>query len=125
MFSLFDVWPETVTVTVAVPGLSGNGPLEGGSWKLIEPSLQLVIVSLAKGLDLDDVDLIDGDTDEIDGGGPTVPLMFSVCGAEVCPATVTVTVALPGSSGNGPLVGGSWNVIEPSLQLVMVSLAPS
>ena len=44
---------------------------------------------------------------------------------DVCPATVTVTVALPGCNGNEPLLGGSWNVTEVSLQLVMVSVAPS
>ena len=64
-------------------------------------------------------------TDEIDGGGPVVPVIVSVCAGEVCPATLTVTVALPGVSGNGPLSGGSWKVMEVSLQLVMVSLAPS
>ncbi len=48
-----------------------------------------------------------------------------VCGFEVCPPTVTVTVADPGCSGNEPLPGGSWNVIDVSLQLVIVSFAPS
>ena len=38
---------------------------------------------------------------------------------------MTVTVAVPGVSGNDPLSGGSWNVIEPSLQLLIVSFAPS
>ena len=48
-----------------------------------------------------------------------------VSGLDPCPDTVTVTVAIPGVSGNEPLSGGSWNEIELSLQLVMVSLAPS
>lgn len=47
MLSLFELWPATVTVTVAVPGLSGNGPVDGGSWNTIEVSLQLMIVSFA------------------------------------------------------------------------------
>ena len=65
----------------------------------------------------------------IDGGGPTVPAMFSVAAAEVSApvgaATVTVIVADPGVSGYGPLSGGRSNVIESALQLVIVSLAPS
>ena len=38
---------------------------------------------------------------------------------------MTVTVAVPGVSGNGGLSGGSWNVIDESPQLVIVSVAPS
>jgi len=41
-----------------------------------------------------------GCTEVIVGVGATVPGMASVWGADVCPATVTVTVAVPGASGN-------------------------
>jgi hypothetical protein len=47
MVSVFEALLPTVTVTVAEPGVSGNGGLSGGSWNVIEVSLQLVIVSLA------------------------------------------------------------------------------
>jgi hypothetical protein len=45
--SVLDVWPPAVTVIVAVPGWSGNGPVDGGRVNVIEVSLQLVMVSLA------------------------------------------------------------------------------
>ena len=45
--SVLDVWPSTLTVIVALPGSSGNDPVEGGRVTVIEVSLQLVIVSLA------------------------------------------------------------------------------
>jgi hypothetical protein len=51
--------------------------------------------------------------------------MVIVCGAEVWPCTVTVIVAVPGCSGNDPLLGGSVTAIDVSLQLVIVSVAPS
>ena len=44
---------------------------------------------------------------------------------DACPATVTVTVAVPGCNGKEPLSGGRANVIDPSLQSGIVSLAPS
>ena len=44
---------------------------------------------------------------------------------DVCPDAVTVMVAVPGAIGNEPVEGGNSNVIEVSLQLVMVSFAPS
>ena len=69
--------------------------------------------------------VLDGDTDEIDGVGATVPAMLSVAAGDVCPATVTVIVACPGSSGKTWVSVGRSNVIESSLQFVIVSLAPS
>ena len=70
------------------------------------------------------------DTEVIDGAGAAVPAMFSVTAAEVSvpvgATTVTVIVAgCPGRSGNGPLSGGRPNVIDVSLQLVIVTFAPS
>jgi hypothetical protein len=44
---------------------------------------------------------------------------------DVWPPAVTVIVAVPGAIGNGPVAGGKANVIEVSLQFVMVSFAPS
>ena len=49
--------------------------------------------------------------------------MFSLF--EVCPEVVTEIVALPGAIGNDPVAGGRSNVIEVSLQLTIVTLAPS
>src|SRR5260370_19176106 len=69
--------------------------------------------------------VVEGDTEEMTGVGATVPLTVMVCAADVWPSTVTVMVAVPGSSGNGPVDGGRLKVTEVSLQLVMVSLAPS
>ena len=69
--------------------------------------------------------VLEGDTAVIEGAGATVPAMFSVWAAEVPPATVTVIVAWPGTSGYGPLFGGRSNVIESALQFVIVSFAPS
>lgn len=45
--SLLEVWPDAVTVIEAVPGLIGNDPVAGGRSKVIDVSLQLVIVTLA------------------------------------------------------------------------------
>jgi hypothetical protein len=47
ILALLDVWPEAVTEIVACPGEAGNEPVAGGSWKVIDVSLQLVMVSLA------------------------------------------------------------------------------
>jgi hypothetical protein len=69
--------------------------------------------------------VVDGDTAEMTGVGATVPVTVMVCAGDVWPATLTVMVADPGSSGNGPVDGGNVNVIEVSLQLVIVSFAPS
>ena len=69
--------------------------------------------------------VLEGEADVIAGAGPTVPAMFSVWAGDVWPATVTVIVAWPGTSGNEPLSGGRSNVIEPALQLVIVNLTPS
>ena len=45
--SLLEVWPDAVTVIEAAPGLIGNDPLAGGRSKVIDVSLQLVIVTFA------------------------------------------------------------------------------
>lgn len=59
------------------------------------------------------------------GAGLSVQVIVTVSLFDVCPLTVTVTVAVPDAIGNDPLLGGRSNVIEPSLQLVIVSFAPS
>jgi hypothetical protein len=46
-----DVWPLTVTVIVAGPGWSGNGPESGGRVKVIEVSLQGRRLGFTAGLD--------------------------------------------------------------------------
>jgi hypothetical protein len=45
--SALDVPPDTVTVTVALPGWSGHGGLFGGRSNVIDVSLHFVIVSFA------------------------------------------------------------------------------
>jgi hypothetical protein len=45
--SLLEVWPDAVTVIEAAPGLIGNDPVAGGRSKVIDVSLQLVIVTFA------------------------------------------------------------------------------
>ena len=52
-------------------------------------------------------------------------MIVTVCGADAWPPTVTVIVAVPGWSGNDPVSGGRSTVMAVSLQLVMVSVAPS
>ena len=44
---------------------------------------------------------------------------------EVWPEAVTEIDAVPGAIGNDPVAGGRSNVIEVSLQLTIVTLAPS